>query len=425
MSHLPWRLAALAVWLGVACCAWAGDWPGWRGPTGQGWTDEKDLPLTWGGKDNENVLWKVPLPGVEEKARLDHNQSSPIVWRDRVIVTSVYWPADRAAKDAPEQRVACYQAADGKKLWETEVPAGPWRLTDLRGGYSAPTPVTDGERIYALFGSSTLAALDLSGKLLWQKNVEPYGWDVAIGTSPVLLPDAVVVLVDANKPVVSRIVAYDKKTGDVKWEEKRPKANFSHSTPLVADVMGKPQIIVGSSNAVQGIDPTNGKIIWTCNNPGDVTTPVLGGGLVYCDSGRGGPGVGVEPTGTGDVTKTHLKWETPKVTEGFYSSPVIAGEHLYRTVAPGFLRCLNLATGETVYNTRLPPGMPSHASLVATADGRIYIASAGKSAVVAAGPEFKLLATNDLGDPCHASPAVANGRIYLKGAKHLYCIGKK
>jgi len=424
MFHLPSRMAALGVCLAFAAGAPAGDWPGWRGPTGQGRTDEKNLPLTWGGKASENVVWKVPLPGVADKARLDHNQSSPIVVGERVIVTSVYWPADRPAKEAPEQRVACYQASDGKLLWETPVPAGPWRLTDLRGGYSAPTPAADGDRIYALFGSSTLAALDPAGKLLWQKSVEPYGWDVAIGTSPVLYQDTVLVMVDATRPAISRLVAYDKKTGAVKWEEKRPRASFSHSTPLLIDVQGKPQLVVASSNAVQGLDPASGKIIWSCANPGDVTTPVFGNGLVYCDSGRGGPGIAVDPTGAGDVTKTHLRWDTPKVTEGFYSSPVIAGEYLYRTVAPGFLRCLKMATGEQVYNERLPAGMPSHASLIATADGRLYIASAGKSAVVAAGPEFKLLATNDLGDPSHASPAVAGGRIYLKGAKHLYCIGK-
>lgn len=424
MTHLPSRMAALAVSLTLASLATAGDWPGWRGPTGQGFTDEKDLPLTWGGKANENVLWKVPLPG-EDKARFDHNQSSPIVWRDRVIVSMVYWPAERLAKESPEHRVACYATADGKKLWETAVPPGPWVLTDLRGGYSAPTPCTDGERIYALFGSSVLAALDFEGKLVWRKTVEPFAWDVAIGTSPVIYGDNVLVLVDGTKPALSRLVAFDRKTGAVKWEEKRPTASFSHSTPLIIDVKGKKQLAVGASNAVQGLDPATGKIIWSCKNPGDVTTPVFGAGLIYCDSGRGGPGIAVDPSGEGDVSKTHQKWEAPKVSEGFYSSPVISGDYLYRTVAPAFLRCLKMSTGEQVYNERLPPGVPSHVSLVATADGRLYLASAGKSFVFAAGPEFKLLATNDLGDASNASPAIANGRIYLKGAKNLWCIGTK
>jgi outer membrane protein assembly factor BamB len=425
--------AAFVIGLLVAASLFAGEnWPAWRGSSGQGQSDDKDLPLTWGGKNNENVLWKVALPGADGKARLDHNQSSPIVWRDRVFLIMVYWPADVPQKDAPEHHVACYQTSDGKKLWDTVVPPGPWLLggpgndkQDFRGGYSAPTPATDGERVYALFGSSMLAALDFNGKIVWRKEITPYAWDVAIGTSPFLYQDSVLVLTDGTKGPISRLSAFDKKTGDIKWEEKRPKSSFSHSAPLLIDVKGKPQLILSSSNAIQGVDPANGKIIWWCNNPGDVTTPVYGNGVVYCDSARGGPGVAVDPTGEGDVTKTHRKWETAKIPEGFYCSPVIVGEYLYRPHAPGLLRCLKMASGDMVYDERLPAGIPNHVSPIATADGRIYLASAGKSVVIAAGPEFKILATNDLGDSSPASPAVTAGRLYLKGAKNLYCIGKK
>jgi outer membrane protein assembly factor BamB len=405
--------------------AYAGDWPNWRGPTGQGISDAKDLPLTWGGKDNENVLWKSPLSGVEEKGKLDHNQSSPIVCKDRVFVSMVYWPADKTQKDMPEHRVACYQAADGKKLWETPVPPGPWLLTDLRGGYSAPTPACDGERVYALFGSSVLAAIDFDGKLLWQKNVAPYAWDVAIGTSPIVFNDTVLVLNDGNNKANSRLIAYDKKTGDIKWEQKRPTSSWSHSAPVLAQITGKPQLLISSSNALQGLDPADGKVIWWANNSGDVTSPVYGNGLVYCDSGRGGAGIAVDPTGTGDVTKTHVKWQSPKISEGWYSSPVVVGENLYRTIAPGVLRCQKMETGQVLYNERLPPGIPGHISPIATADNRIYLATGGKSAVIAAGPEFKVLGTGDLGDSSNASPAVAGNKLFIKGGKYLYCIGKK
>jgi outer membrane protein assembly factor BamB len=150
---------------------------------------------------------------------------------------------------------------------------------------------------------------------------------------------------------------------------------------------------------------------------------VLGGGLVYVDSGRGGPGVAVDPTGSGDVTKTHLKWTIGQVPEGF-SSAVIVGEHLYRPHNPGVLRCWELATGREVYAERLE-GISTSASPIATADGRLYFASAGRSYVVKAGPKFELLATNDLGEPSQATPAVAGGRIYLKGTRSLFAIGKK
>ncbi len=145
----------------------AGDtWPSWRGPTGMGLTDEQNLPLTWGGPTNENVLWKAPLPGTTAKCKHDLNQSSPIVWKDRLFIISVFWPQGVAQTEFPEHYVACYSATDGKLLWDVKVPPGPWLLKDLRGGYSAPTPCTDGKRVYALFGSSELVALDFEGRLI-------------------------------------------------------------------------------------------------------------------------------------------------------------------------------------------------------------------------------------------------------------------
>ena len=422
----PFRCYLTVITLAVAASAGTGaaDWPAWRGPTGMGHTDEKDLPLTWSAKDNQSIVWKSPLPGTTGKAKLDHNQSSPIVWRDRVFLIMVYWPDGVAQAEFPEHHVACYSTKDGSQLWDTKVPHGPWLLKDLRGGYSAPTPCTDGERVYALFGSSELVALDFDGKLVWRKEITPYAWDVAIGTSPVLYRETVLVLVDGTQPKVSRLIAFDKKTGDVKWEQKRPNANFNHSTPVLIEVKGKPQLLVSASGALQGLDPADGKIIWWAEAKGDVPTPVFGNGLVYCEGGRGGPGLAVDPTGEDDVTKTHVKWRTPPIPEG-YSSPVIVGDYVYRVNTPGILKCWKLATGDAVYSERLPNGVDHAASPVATPDGRIYFASGGKTAVVAAGPKFSILATNDLGDPGRASAAVSDGRIYIKGGRNLYCIGTK
>jgi outer membrane protein assembly factor BamB len=163
-------------------------------------------------------------------------------------------------------------------------------------------------------------------------------------------------------------------------------------------------------------------VLWWCDAAGDTVSPVYRGGLVYCDGGRGGAGVAVDPTGTGDVTKTHLKWKV-QVPDGF-SSPVIAGEYVYRVHNPGILKCWKLDGGETIINERLN-GISTASSPIATPDGRIYFAGAGKSYVLKAGPKLDILATNDLGDGCEASPAVADGKIFLKGSKFLYCIGKK
>jgi outer membrane protein assembly factor BamB len=403
----------------------AGDtWPGWRGPTGQGIADEKSLPLTWGGATSDNIIWKSPLPGVGTKAKFDHNQSSPIVWKDRVFVIMVYWPEGVLQSEFPEHHVACYAAADGKPLWDTKVPPGPWLLKDLRGGYSAPTPCTDGERVYALFGSSELAALDFDGKIIWRKEIAPFAWDVAIGTSPILYRDTVLILADGTKPVISRLIAFDKKSGEIKWERKRPDANFNHSTPLLVEVNGKPQLIIASSGTVQGVDPESGTEIWRAKNNGDVPTPAFGGGLVYSESGRGGPGIAVDPTGAGDVTATHIKWKTAPIPEG-YSSATIAGGFVYRVHNPGILKCFRLSDGERVFSERLPAGVHPAASPILTADNRLYFAGSGKSVVLAVGPKFEVLGTSDLNDASPASPAVAHGRLYIKGAKYLYCIGTR
>jgi outer membrane protein assembly factor BamB len=413
----------LSVYFATASAVRAEDWPGWRGPTGMGQVEDKNLPLTWGGKDNSNVLWKMPLPGTEEKAGQDQNQSSPIVSRDRAIVTMSYWPGGKTdPKQYPEHHVACYKVIDGKLLWDITVPPGPWLFADLRGGYTAPTPAADGERIYVVFGSSVMVALNYDGKLLWRKEITPYKFDVAFAASPVLFEETIILQCD-QVDKGSRLVGYDRKTGEVKWEEKRPNVSFGHSTPVLAKIGGKSQLLVSASNALQGVDPATGKIIWTCTAKGDTVSPVMANGLAYCDSGRGGPGLAVELTGMGDVTKTHLKWTIPQVKEG-YSSPVISGEYIYRLQNPEVLGCFRLSTGEIVYSERMP-GVSASSSPLATADGRIYLASAGKTYVLKGSPKLEILATNDLGDSGPASPGVADGKIFLKGRKWLFCVGAK
>jgi outer membrane protein assembly factor BamB len=425
MLTLPRLLPGVLVLLFPALLHAGDTWPSWRGPSGQGVTDEKGLPTAWGGKTSENVLWKVPLPGTEGKNRLDHNQSSPVVWKDRVFLLMVYWPEGVNQTEYPEHHVACYSTTDGKQLWDVKVQPGPWLLKDLRGGYSAPTPCTDGERVYVLFGSSVLAALECgTGKQVWRKEVAPYAWDVAIGTSPILHKDTVFVLADGNVKKDSRLVAFDKKTGDIKWEQKRPTVSWNHSTPLLTDVKGKPQLIVAASNAVQGLDPDDGKVIWWATNKGDVPTPIFGGGVVYSIDGRGGPGIAVDPTGEGDVSKKLVKWQSAPIPEGYGSASVL-GEYIYRVHNPGIIKCIKLADGAVAYSERLPQGLNPATSPITTPENRVYIAGGGKSVVVQAGPKCEVLATNDLGDPSATSPAVAGGRLYINGGKFLYCIGIK
>ncbi|HVS36351.1 MAG TPA: PQQ-binding-like beta-propeller repeat protein [Gemmataceae bacterium] len=419
MTRFFW---AVLTALFAAAAALAGDWPGWRGPTGMGYSEEKDLPLTWGGKDGENILWKQRLPGADGKARLDNNQSSPIVQGGRVFVTVSYWPAGVDAKEYPEHHVACYKADDGTALWDVTVEPGPWKLSDLRGGYTAPTPAADADRVYVVFGSSVIAALDHDGKPVWRKEITPYDFDVAVGCSPVLYGDVVLLQCDQNEKH-SRLLAFDRKTGDLKWEKARPEHGFAHGTPTLADVKGKTELLVAASGALQGLDPNDGSVLWTCQAAGDTVSPVYANSVAYIDSGRGGPGFAVDPTGMGDVSKTHLKWKLDVVPEGF-GSPIAAAGLLYRLLNSGYLSCRRLDDGGEVYSKQLS-GVTGPCSPVLTVDGRIYCASAGKSFVLRAGPKPDILAVNDLGDASQASPAVADGRLYLKGRQYLYCIGKK
>jgi len=410
----------------MACATRADNWPGFRGPSGLGYTADKNLPLEWGGADNKNVLWKSPLVG--------EGHASPIVWGDSVIVCTAWWPpkGEMQAKVMPEHHVLCYRASDGKRMWDTMVPPGPWLRSDFRsgpgGGYAGPTPATDGKLIYCVFGSSVVAALDFDGKIAWRKEIVPYTFDVTVGGSPVLFRDTVLMFCPSANGNDSRLIAFDKSTGEMKWTHPFPGMMFGHSTPTLIDVNGRPQLLVLASGikvwdeALQSVDPTDGHRIWWCRGAGDAASPAYGAGIVYFDSGRGGPGVAVDPTGSGDVSKTHIKWMIPQVPEGI-GSPVIVGNYVYRLHRPGILRCWDAATGKEMYAERLDGITTTWASPIVDPAGRIYFASAGKSFIVQSGPQFHVLATNDLPDPNHASPAVANDRIFLEGANDLYCIG--
>lgn len=396
----------------------AADWPQFRGPTGLGYTEETNLPLTWNAKTGEGVAWKAPLP------KSNNAYSSPVVAGERVFVTCVL-------NQPLEHRVLCFARKDGALLWDTPVPPGPWLLKDLRGGYGAPTPCTDGRRVFVVFGSAVVAALDMEGKLVWRRELEKYNFDVALGSSPILHGDTVILDCDQTSKT-SSIIAFDKGTGDIKWEAKRPQVGFAHSTPAVITVAGRKQMLVSASGAIQGVDPENGQILWWCAAQGDASSPAFAGGRVFSDSGRGGKAVCVDPTGTGDVTRTHLKWTFPQIPEGLSSAIGVseagggaaAKTFFFRTHNPETLKCLDADTGELVFNERLP-GVSTWASPFATPDGRIYFASAGKSYVLKAGPKLDVLATNDLGEENRASAAVSGGKIFLRGNQHLYCIGTK
>ncbi|HSI36434.1 MAG: PQQ-binding-like beta-propeller repeat protein [Phycisphaerae bacterium] len=408
---MPHRLIIILALLTLP--ARAADWPQWRGPEGQGHSPEKNLPTKWDAKTGENVAWKAPLP------KSDTPYSSPIVVGGRVFVT-VAVNADR------QHRVLCFDAKDGKELWNVPVAPGPWLLTDLRGGYAAPTPAADADRVYALFGSGVLAALDHAGNQVWRYELpNATAFDVAIGCSPIVVGETVIVQADTTKKQ-SALIALDRKTGKLAWEAKRPAVNFAHSTPTLIDVAGKPLLLVAASDALQGVDPATGAVAWSAKAKGDTVSPVYAADakLAYIDSGRGGPGyaIAIDPAAAGDVTKSHTPWTIKQVPEAF-GSPVILGGRLYRLQSPGVLKTFKLADGTELSSLRLDGATPA-ASLVTTSD-HLYAASAGTSFVLTPGDTPAAVSKNDLADNNYASPAIADGAIYLKGRKFLWCVRAK
>jgi outer membrane protein assembly factor BamB len=228
----------------------------------------------------------------------------------------------------------------------------------------------------------------------------------------------------------SNVVAFNKADGAVKWRRKLPDMEFGHSTPIIISTKGQPQLLVLASgmkttgNALRSLDPAGGNLLWWCRGAGDASSPAFGSGIVYFDSGRGGKGVAVEPGGAGDVSATRIRWTGPDIPEAI-SSPIILDNRVYRLHKPGVLKCWDVASGKQVYSERLSGISTTWASPVADGGGRLYFASAGKSYVIQSGPEFRVLAVNDLGDANHPSPAVANGRMFLVGMKNLYCVGQR
>jgi outer membrane protein assembly factor BamB len=423
LLRLSFVFAALIILDPSAQC---GDWPGWRGPTGQGHTPEKDLPLTWDAKKGTNVLWKALLhSGVKQNPEMNSpGWSCPIVWGERVFITTAIWPSglthDERMKSIAAHHVLCYRAGDGELLWDRVVPSGKCLVDNVYHGYAVSTPVTDGKLVYAPFGSGVIAALDFEGNIVWREEL-PSRREVYSGLcgSPILLHDSLI-LAGINE---TGLRALDKTTGQLKWEQKS-KENNLYATPWLFEQDGQERLI-HTAQGVQGLDPNSGKLLWSCRVPSGLASPVYGAGLIYVDSGRGGQtGSAVVPGGSGDLTKTNVKWQT-KLTAPAGSSGICVGDYLYRACNSDVLRCWKMATGELIYEERLQGISPS-TSPIASADGRIYFASPGKSYVIKAGPDFELLATNDLGerDP-FITPAVANGRIFIKGRNYLWCIGSK
>jgi outer membrane protein assembly factor BamB len=408
---------ARPVWGAAACLVLAAagrgdDWPEFRGPTGQGVVKEGRLPTEWGPA--KNVAWKQAIPGL--------GWSSPILCRGRVYLTT----AVPAGGGDQSLQALCLDAATGKIVWTREV----FRQDGARSprihaknSHASPTPVTDGQRLYVHFGHQGTACLDLAGTVVWRNTDFKYRPVHGNGGSPILFKDLLIFSADgADKQLV---IALRKDNGKAQRQTDRKTdyyKKFSFSTPLLIELAGQPQVVSPGSGVICSYDPATGKEIWRVRTDGYsvVPRPVYGHGLVYVCTGFERPVLlAIRPSGRGDVTETHIAWQTSRGVP-HNPSPLLAGDELYFVSDGGVASCLDAKTGKRHWQQRVGG---SHSASPLVAGSKLYFQDEeGTGVVVQAGRTFELLARNALEERTLASYAAADGALFIRTEKHLYKI---
>lgn len=445
------------------------DWAAWRGPLATGEAPKANPPTEWNEK--KNIRWKVEIPG--------RGHATPIVWGDRVYVQTAVQTSKEAkaaadsigGTDSATTAFASWQPADGppggerrrrerrrgggrgnrppppKNLFEFKVLAMdrgtgetvwskvvreelPHESGHSDASQASNSPVTDGEHLYAYFGSRGLYCMALDGKVQWNVDLGDMRTrnEFGEGSSPVLYGDAIVINWDHEGD--DFIVALDKNTGKERWRKTRDEPT-SWSTPIIVEVEGKPQVVVTATNQVVAYDLATGKEVWKCGGMTNnvIPSPMAADGLLYAISGfRGAALLAIDYSkAVGDITdKPAIKWKYNRDTPYVPSGVLYNGRLYFLENNRPLLSCLDAKTGKPLYEKERLAGIEGvYASLVAAA-GRVYVVGRdGTTLVVKDGPKFEALATNDLDDEFDASPAIAGNELFLRGTKHLYCIAAK
>ena len=383
------------------------NWPGWRGPRGDGTSAESGVPTTWSA--TENVLWKTPLPGS--------GHASPIVWEDRLFVVA-------SLDETAERVLICLDRADGSPLWQKTVLRSPLEGKHSLNSYASSTPATDGETVYVSFldrEEMFVAAYDFDGRERWSARPGAFSSRHGYCSCPVLFEDKVIVNGDHDGEAY--IVALNRETGDVVWKIRRPNNTRSYATPLIREIDGRTQMILAGNKCVASYDPRDGSQHWMMDGPTEqfVASMVYNGRLLFMSCGFPEHHLlAIRPDGSGNVTETHVAWRT---TQGaaYVPSPIAAGDYFLVISDDGIASCFAADSGERMWQERL--GTHYSASLV-SAGGLVYfLDDAGKTTVVRPGEELDIVAENELDEACYASPAISEGTIYIRGEKNLYAIG--
>jgi outer membrane protein assembly factor BamB len=427
-----WLLVALLISSGPADLR-AGEtekhWERFRGPGGSGSSDDKRIPLTFSA--NENIIWKVELPGA--------GNSSPIVWDRHLFIHS-------ASKDGKQRSLLCLDTADGKIRWQKSIPGQSAKIRP-DSSLASSTPTTDGKAVYVSFWNGKdilVSAYDFQGELLWSKNLGPFNSQHGAGASPILYKDTLILANDMDKDDFttkvpnarpSMLIAFDKRTGNRLWETPRVAERACYSAPFLLHRPGQqdPELVVTSTTAVTGYNVETGAKLWEARGWQEhavkvpmrtVASAALAGDILcVCSGGDAGRfAVGLALPGSGSTDAPKRIWENRKDFP-YVPSPVVRGEHIYFVNDAGYAGCYHAETGKQVWFERLAEGGFHSSPLLI--DGKVYaMSAAGDVYVFAAAPNFRLLAHNQLGEVVRATPAVADGRLYIRGARHLYCIGR-
>jgi outer membrane protein assembly factor BamB len=409
------RALGLLLALAAFLLADSREWPGFRGSSRQGEATGAAYPVRWHAA--EGTAWSVAVPG--------EGWSSPVVSAGRVFLTT-------ATDGGASARVLCYRASTGELLWDKEVFRQKTLRKENRNSYATPTPVADGRRVYVVFGDGSFAALDCAGKLIWTNRDYPHYSQHGLGASPIL-EDGLLVMPrdgssDGEDPKLgwqkpwdrSYVVALDAATGKQRWKTLRGLSRIAHVTPNVARVNGRKIVVSGAGDVVQGFDLKTGELLWTGRSQGEGVVPsiVIANGLAFTCSGFEKPAIrAFRLDGRGSVAPA---WEQTKGVPSM-SSLIHADGFVYSVSANGVVTCLRAENGELVKQVRI--GGDHSASPVFGGGHIYYTAEDGEITVVKAGPSLEIVAKNRLDERTQASPALVDGRIYVRTAGRLRCIG--
>jgi outer membrane protein assembly factor BamB len=404
----------------------AENWPGWRGPRGDGTSREKQAPVKWSVTDN--IAWKVAIQGK--------GHSSPVIWGDKVFLIA-------CLPEKEERVLMCLDRRNGKTLWQNTILKTPLETLHRLNSRASGTPVTDGKLVYVTVmkvdnrkipapnvgstrlitpGTIFVAAYDMAGNKKWTVEVGEFISAHGFNACPILYRD--LVIINGDHDGNAYLAALDRQTGKLRWKIDRKNKTRSYATPIIRTIGGREQMILCGSKSVASYDPANGKQHWTIDGPTEqfVASMVYNGKYVFVTGGFPERHIlAIRPEGRGNVTETHIAWRT-KRGAAYVPSPIVVGPYFLIVSDSGIASCFNAEDGNRLWMERLGGG---HSASTVSANGLVYFVSdKGITTVLRAGAKFDVVAKNDLKELVSSSPAISQGQLFIRGEKHLFCIGK-